>query len=43
MKKENRFALFCLGVIAFLLAGFMVETYWDCRLVRLASGPECMP
>jgi hypothetical protein len=37
MKKENRFALFCFVVIAFLLAGFMVETYWNCRLIKLAS------
>ena len=43
MKKENRFALFCFVVIAFLLAGYMVETYWNCRLIKLASGRECMP
>jgi hypothetical protein len=43
MKTENRFALFCLVVIAFLLAGFMVETYWNCRLIKLASQRKCMP
>jgi hypothetical protein len=43
MKKESRLALFCLAVIVFLLAGFMVEAYWDCRLIKLASRPECMP
>jgi hypothetical protein len=43
MKKENRFALFCFVVIAFLLAGFMVETYWNCRLIKLTSQRECMP
>jgi hypothetical protein len=49
MKKETRFALFCMVVIAFLLAGFMVEAYWNCRLKgsssRLVKGPsvgECL-
>jgi hypothetical protein len=43
MKKESRIALFCLVVIALILAGFMVEAYWNCRLVKLASKRECMP
>jgi hypothetical protein len=43
MKNENRFALFCLVAIAVVIAGFMVETYWNCRLIKLASERECMP
>ncbi len=40
---DNRIAAFCLVVIALLIAGIMVETYWDCRLLQRGSITECMP
>jgi hypothetical protein len=40
---DNRLALVCLVVIAVLIAGIMVETYWDCRLLQRGSITECMP
>jgi hypothetical protein len=43
MKTDNRFALILLAVLAFVIAGFMVETYWDCRLQRGLSMRECIP
>jgi hypothetical protein len=43
MKTENRFALLLLAVLAIVIAGIMIETYWDCRLHRLLSMRECIP
>ena len=43
MKTDNRFALLLLAVLAIVIAGIMVETYWDCRLHRGLSMRECIP
>lgn len=43
MKTDNRFALLLLAVLAIVIAGVMVETYWDCRLHRRLSMRECIP
>ena len=43
MKTENRFALLLLVGLAIVIAGIMVETYWDCRLHRRLSMRECIP
>ena len=43
MKTDNRFALLLLAVLAIVIAGLMVETYWDCRLRRGLSMLECIP
>jgi hypothetical protein len=32
MKADSRLAVFCLIVLAILIAGIMVEKFWDCRL-----------
>jgi hypothetical protein len=40
---DSRIAAFCLVVIAVLIAGIMVETYWDCRLLRNGSVAQCVP
>ena len=41
--REDRFAILCLAVIALLITGVMVETYWDCRLLKGGSMRECLP
>jgi hypothetical protein len=43
MKADNRFALLLLAVLAIVIAGITVETYWDCRLHRGLSMRECIP
>ena len=43
MKTDSRFALLLLAVLAIVIAGIMVETYWDCRLRRGLSMRECIP
>jgi hypothetical protein len=43
MKTDNRIALLLLAVLAIVIAGIMVETYWDCRLHRGLSMRECIP
>jgi hypothetical protein len=32
MKADNRLAVFCLVVLSIIIAGIMVEKFWDCRL-----------
>jgi FtsZ-interacting cell division protein ZipA len=40
---NNRLAILILIVIAIAVAGIMVETYWDCRLLKGGSFKECVP
>jgi hypothetical protein len=42
MKAENRFAIFCLVVLAVLTAGVMLEKFWDCRLKQHLSATLCV-
>ena len=39
---NGRLAAFFLVVLALVIAGIMVETYWDCRLKRRLMN-ECIP
>jgi hypothetical protein len=41
--KQNTVALLLLALIGILIAGLMVETYWDCRLTKKMSMRECLP
>ncbi len=41
--SNQRLAAILLAVLALVIAGIMVETYWDCRLHRGHSMRECMP
>lgn len=43
MRMENIVAAVVLAAIAVRAAGYMVETYWDCRLVQNKSERDCMP
>jgi hypothetical protein len=38
MKADQRVAAFSLVVLAVLIAGIMVEKYWDCRLKGLSES-----
>ena len=40
---NSRLAILILIVMAIAIAGIMVETYWDCRLLKGGSLKECMP
>ena len=40
---NTRVAVLLLAVLALVIAGLMVETYWDCRLLKGGSLKECMP
>jgi hypothetical protein len=42
MKSDNRLAVFCLIVLAILIAGIMVEKFWDCRLHKGLSEWACL-
>ena len=42
MKADNRLAVFCLIVLAILIAGIMVEKFWDCRLNMGRSEWACL-
>jgi len=42
MKADSRLAVFCLVCFAILIAGIMVEKYWDCRLRTKLSQNECL-
>ena len=41
--SNSRLAVLVLSVIALLVAGLMVEAYWDCRLLKHHSMNECLP
>jgi hypothetical protein len=41
--NDRRVAILCLAVLAFLIAGLMVETYWDCRLLKGGTMQSCLP
>lgn len=41
MESENRLAIFCLVLLTILIAGILVETFWDCRLKGRSEG-ECL-
>jgi FtsZ-interacting cell division protein ZipA len=40
---NSRLAILILIVMAIAMAGIMVETYWDCRLLKGGSFKECVP
>jgi hypothetical protein len=40
---NSRLAALILILLALVIAGIMVETYWDCRLLKGASLKACMP
>jgi hypothetical protein len=42
MKADQRVAVFCLVVLAVLIAGIMVEKFWDCRLTKGLSESACL-
>ena len=42
MKADNRLAVFCLIVLAIVIAGIMVEQFWDCRLNKRLSEWACL-
>ena len=42
MKADNSLAVFCLIVLALLIAGIMVEKFWDCRLNKGGSEWACL-
>jgi hypothetical protein len=42
MKADQRLAVFCLVVLAILIAGIMVEKFWDCRLTKGLSESDCL-
>ena len=39
----RRAAIFILAVLALLIVGIMVETYWDCRTQKHGSMRDCLP
>jgi hypothetical protein len=41
--NNSRMAALFLAVLALLIAGLMVEAYWDCRLLNNGSMKDCMP
>jgi hypothetical protein len=41
--RNSRLAVLLLAVLALVIAGLMVETYWDCRLLKGGSLKECAP
>ncbi|MDF0495185.1 MULTISPECIES: hypothetical protein [Bradyrhizobium] len=41
--SNSRVATLVLAVIALLIAGMMVEFYWDCRLLKGGTMKDCMP
>jgi hypothetical protein len=43
MRHESIIAAVVLAAIALLVAGYMVETYWDCRLMQHKSYRDCVP
>ena len=43
MRIETIIAAAVLTAVALLVAAYMVETYWDCRLVQHKSDKECLP
>jgi hypothetical protein len=43
VKKNSVIALLLLAALAVVCAGLMVETYWDCRLLKGGSLKKCMP
>ena len=42
MEKDSRLAVVCLIVLAIVLAGIMVEKFWDCRLTKGLSQADCL-
>ncbi|SFM17176.1 hypothetical protein SAMN03159423_5771 [Bradyrhizobium sp. NFR13] len=42
MKADSLLAVFCLVCFAILIAGIMVEKYWDCRVRTKLSQNECL-
>lgn len=42
MKSDQRFALICLVFIAIVVAGVMVEKFWDCRVTHKMTQSECL-
>jgi FtsZ-interacting cell division protein ZipA len=40
---NSRLAILILIVMAIAMAGIMVETYWECRLLKGRSFNECVP
>ena len=42
MKADNRLAIFCLIVLAIVIAGIMVEKFWDCRLHKGLPQSVCL-
>jgi hypothetical protein len=42
MKADSRLAVFCLVCFAILIAGIMVEKFWDCRLTKGLTESECL-
>jgi hypothetical protein len=38
MKADSRLAAFCLVCFAILIAGIMVEKFWDCGLKGLSES-----
>jgi hypothetical protein len=40
---NSRVAILLLAVLALAIADIMVETYWDCRLLKGGSLKKCMP
>jgi hypothetical protein len=41
--SNSRIAAILLAVLALVLAGLMVEFYWDCRLLKHGTMQECLP
>jgi hypothetical protein len=42
MENDSRMALAGLVCIAVIVAGIMIEKYWDCRLTTRLSQNECL-
>jgi hypothetical protein len=42
MKNEARIAVILLAALALVIAGVMVETYWECR-AKVGSYNQCVP
>jgi hypothetical protein len=40
---NSRIAIAILILLALAIAGIMVETYWDCRLLKGGSFKACVP
>jgi hypothetical protein len=43
IMTNSRVAVLLLAVLALAIAGLMVETYWDCRLLKGGTLKKCMP